>query len=396
LLEVRDLYLVASEESRTRLFFGFGALPFVEPATGLIYARARWYDPSTGTFLTPDPSGYADSSNLYAYGGGDPINNSDPTGELCETSNASGVFSFAMRCGQDVSAVWQDFQLGVTKDVAEMGLNLVTVGGYGGVKQAYQEGKLDRGGLSGLDAYAGGVASFFTLGWYGTAMSAYEQGGTTGDATKAWAGNVSGYTDVAEGGTLLGEGEYLEGTGRILEGTGKFASILVGGRSLTAKVRGRPLQAFGQNIGASHGPGANRLNGKAAENFVAAREGTNLQGIYSATGGGRFTDVVVEKLMTRVGIEVKVGRQGLTRARGRRIGTRQQLARDFKLRRAGEFTQTPWEFFPSPITGLSGPSAQLAAKLRKLNIPYIVHPRGFNTASRIPFWALPWVSNGEP
>jgi RHS repeat-associated protein len=59
----------------------YGALPFVEPATGLIYARARWYDPQTGTFLTPDPSGYADSSNLYAYAAGDPVNNSDPTGE---------------------------------------------------------------------------------------------------------------------------------------------------------------------------------------------------------------------------------------------------------------------------------------------------------------------------
>lgn len=44
-------------------------------------ARNRWYDPETGTFLTPDPMGYADSSNLYAFCGGDPVNCSDPTGE---------------------------------------------------------------------------------------------------------------------------------------------------------------------------------------------------------------------------------------------------------------------------------------------------------------------------
>jgi RHS repeat-associated protein len=37
----------------------FQALPFAEPATGLVYARARWYDPSTGSFLTPDPLGIA-------------------------------------------------------------------------------------------------------------------------------------------------------------------------------------------------------------------------------------------------------------------------------------------------------------------------------------------------
>jgi RHS repeat-associated protein len=43
-------------------------------------ARARWYDPSTGSFLSPDPMGYQDSSNLYAFCGGDPVNCSDPTG----------------------------------------------------------------------------------------------------------------------------------------------------------------------------------------------------------------------------------------------------------------------------------------------------------------------------
>ncbi|HEX6087748.1 MAG TPA: RHS repeat-associated core domain-containing protein, partial [Thermoanaerobaculia bacterium] len=59
----------------------FQALPFVEPTTGLIYARARWYDPSTGSFLSPDPKGYIDSSNLYAFAGGDPVNRRDPTGE---------------------------------------------------------------------------------------------------------------------------------------------------------------------------------------------------------------------------------------------------------------------------------------------------------------------------
>lgn len=58
----------------------FKAAPFQEPATGLILMRDRWYDPSTGTFLTPDPEGYDDSSNPYIFGRGDPVNNSDPTG----------------------------------------------------------------------------------------------------------------------------------------------------------------------------------------------------------------------------------------------------------------------------------------------------------------------------
>ena len=62
----------------------FQALPFAEPLSGLIYARARWYDPATGAFLTPDPRGYEDSSNLYAFAAGDPINGADPTGEITE------------------------------------------------------------------------------------------------------------------------------------------------------------------------------------------------------------------------------------------------------------------------------------------------------------------------
>lgn len=64
----------------------FKAAPFRDPATGLVLMRDRWYDPSTGTFLTPDPEGYADSSNLYIFGKGDPVNNSDPTGRLVKFS----------------------------------------------------------------------------------------------------------------------------------------------------------------------------------------------------------------------------------------------------------------------------------------------------------------------
>jgi RHS repeat-associated protein len=68
----------------------FKAAPFRDPTTGLVFMRDRWYDPSTGTFLTPDPEGYADSSNPYTYCGGDPVNCSDPTGRAASVSR-SGV-----------------------------------------------------------------------------------------------------------------------------------------------------------------------------------------------------------------------------------------------------------------------------------------------------------------
>ena len=50
----------------------FHAHPFLEPLTGQDYVRARWYDPAVGAWLSPDPLGYRDSSNPYAFAGGRP------------------------------------------------------------------------------------------------------------------------------------------------------------------------------------------------------------------------------------------------------------------------------------------------------------------------------------
>lgn len=69
----------------------FKAAPFQDPDTGLVYMRDRWYDPRTGTFLTPDPQGYGDSANLYAYCGGDPVNCSDPTGNAASVSRSGTI-----------------------------------------------------------------------------------------------------------------------------------------------------------------------------------------------------------------------------------------------------------------------------------------------------------------
>lgn len=63
--------------------------------TGLVYMRARFYDPLAGRFLSVDPKeiseGDAMSLNRYAYAADNPIGNSDPSGSescgvwACET-----------------------------------------------------------------------------------------------------------------------------------------------------------------------------------------------------------------------------------------------------------------------------------------------------------------------
>src|SRR3954462_7735564 len=87
--------------SKTKLLTGFHALPFNEPANGLIFARARWYDPSTGSFLTPDPMGYHDASSLYAFAGGDPVNRRDPSGSCWDPRDP--------KCRQEWADTAKDF-----------------------------------------------------------------------------------------------------------------------------------------------------------------------------------------------------------------------------------------------------------------------------------------------
>ena len=49
-----------------------------EPMSGLQYAGARFYDPEVGAFLTHDSA--SQFSSPYSFGGGDPVNWTDPTG----------------------------------------------------------------------------------------------------------------------------------------------------------------------------------------------------------------------------------------------------------------------------------------------------------------------------
>lgn len=50
--------------------------------TGNYYYRARYYSPQLGRFMSPDPIGYADGMNMFAYVGNNPPNFVDPWG-LC-------------------------------------------------------------------------------------------------------------------------------------------------------------------------------------------------------------------------------------------------------------------------------------------------------------------------
>ena len=79
--EVRGRYdgsgnIVAAEVALRHEFTGYQS----EEKSGLQYAGARYYLPELGVLTSHDPAGQF--PNPYAYGGGDPVNGTDPDGSL--------------------------------------------------------------------------------------------------------------------------------------------------------------------------------------------------------------------------------------------------------------------------------------------------------------------------
>jgi len=84
--------LATAGTSTTRL--GYDA-QYTDAGTGLIYLRAREYDPSTEQFLSIDPN-VSETLEPYGYASDDPVAFSDPTGECAATAaSISGPHSFA-------------------------------------------------------------------------------------------------------------------------------------------------------------------------------------------------------------------------------------------------------------------------------------------------------------
>jgi len=54
-------------------------------ASGLIYYRARYYDPNQARFTQRDPLGYTDGINPYSYVHNDPVNFNDPSGTIANS-----------------------------------------------------------------------------------------------------------------------------------------------------------------------------------------------------------------------------------------------------------------------------------------------------------------------
>ncbi len=82
--------------------------------TGLIYARARYYNPTTSTFLSEDP---IPSVNAYTCGAGSPTNFLDPTGEIM--IGEAFLSSRAVQGAQGVASLLNLMGVGALADSTE-------------------------------------------------------------------------------------------------------------------------------------------------------------------------------------------------------------------------------------------------------------------------------------
>lgn len=85
-----------------------------DASSGLVYFGKRFYDPSLGRWLTPDPLGAVDHSNLYQYVFNNPLRYYDPNGE--------SLGGYLLGLGEIL--------LGGTIMAGGFALEVVTVGGF--------------------------------------------------------------------------------------------------------------------------------------------------------------------------------------------------------------------------------------------------------------------------
>jgi RHS repeat-associated protein len=89
-----------------------------EPETGLYHNRARAYSPTLGRFLQTDPIGTDGGINLYAYCANDPIDCTDPNGNIGQlvSSVSSGVSSYLDNSYVSMSSGIRNFYNDITSD----------------------------------------------------------------------------------------------------------------------------------------------------------------------------------------------------------------------------------------------------------------------------------------
>jgi RHS repeat-associated protein len=180
-----------------------------EAATGLVYLRARYYDPQTGRFLQRDPFGGflgdPQGQQPYAYAHNNPVTPTDPSGEVPPLLVAVGVAALVGAGGGagigGVTAWW------TSGDIGQGAVRGAVVGGVAGAAGVL--------GSAAVGAIAtGGVVATTTAGVTGriaAGLAAGSGGGAAAQATElalGWRQDFSG-AEVVVSAALGGGAGYV-------------------------------------------------------------------------------------------------------------------------------------------------------------------------------------------
>jgi RHS repeat-associated protein len=146
-----------------------------EDETGLVYMRARYYEPATGRFISEDPA--RDGVNWYLYADGNPVNKVDEDGRnpvvlaavyILISGLVSGLMTALLSGASDFGSFmknfFRDFVEGAIVALATLGGPLVgmVVGGLVGLADAWLTGgNLVAGAV--LGAFGGGLGGIFSV-----------------------------------------------------------------------------------------------------------------------------------------------------------------------------------------------------------------------------------------
>jgi len=104
-------------------------------ANGLLYMRARYYNPYLCRFLNADPSGFKGGLNFYAYANGNPASYLDPFGLCAGEENASSCWLSPSDLSRSIA--YQQIGANTANENEDPLLN--AIGFMGNAAQAYQQ-----------------------------------------------------------------------------------------------------------------------------------------------------------------------------------------------------------------------------------------------------------------
>lgn len=218
--------------------------------TGFYWLGARYYEPTGGRFLSPDPAGHSASMSLYDYAGGDPINFVDPTGRVQKPIHERGSYIYSMKASEAAlknefagmfyymaKSAWaglnpfsKDSDLRITARLTSAGLVQVN----NGIGDMVDSGKLPWavGAVGRFGTIVGGTAASLTLGLanYGEAADHY---GTINPLSVLGSG-LADYGGLVKqrGQQFLGNPSWKEGFNLVEDAT-NITLIAKGALSLT-------------------------------------------------------------------------------------------------------------------------------------------------------------------